>query len=119
MKLLAYLFLHGPQSGAEEAAAAAAAQLPPEPPAGESGACTVAVRFPDGSRRSRRFPGGAPLRALRAFCAAHSPEAAAGRPFALSESFPPGACGGGIQLVLLVVYPYNASSQVSFLILRV
>ena len=86
--------MRAPQGGGgEEAAAAAAARLPPEPPAGEQGACSVAVRFPDGSRHSRRFPGGAPaLRTLHDFCAAHSPEAAAGRAFALSESFP-GACG--------------------------
>ena len=79
-----------PQGSAEAAAAAAAARLPPEPPAG---GCMVAVRFPDGDRRSRRFPGGAPLGTLRDFCAAHSPEAAAGRAFALSESFPGACCG--------------------------
>jgi hypothetical protein len=75
------------QSG-PEAALAAAARLPPEPEPGEPGACPLAVRFPDGQRRARVFPGAANIGALRDFCVAHSPEAAAGRAFALSEPIP-------------------------------
>lgn len=69
----------------EAAAKEAAASLPPEP---AMGGCSIAVRFPDGLRRQRRFPGDAPLATVAAFCVASNEEAAGGRPFALSESFP-------------------------------
>ena len=66
----------------------AAASLPPEPAAGDAGACSIAVRFPDGQRRQRRYPKDAPLSAVAAFCLASGEEAAGGRPFALTETFP-------------------------------
>ena len=66
----------------------AGASLPPEPAAGNAGACSIAVRFPDGQRRQRCYPKDAPLSAVAAFCVASSEEAAAGRPFALTETFP-------------------------------
>lgn len=62
--------------------------LPPEPAAGDAGACSVAVRFPDGQRRQRRFPRQAPISAVAAFCRVSSEEAATGRPFVLTEPFP-------------------------------
>ena len=46
------------------------------------------VRFPDGQRRQRRYPKDAPLSAVAAFCLASGEEAAGGRPFALTETFP-------------------------------
>ena len=55
---------------------AAAASLPPEPAAGDATGCSIAVRFPDGQRRQRRF------------CLVSNEEAAAGQPFVLTESFP-------------------------------
>lgn len=76
------------RQSAAEVAREAEQQLPPEPGVGDAGGCSVAVRFPDGQRRQRRFPRAAPLEAVRAFCLVHSPDAAAGRPFALSESMP-------------------------------
>ena len=66
----------------------AAASLPPEPAAGNAGACSIAVRFPDGQRRQRRYPQDAPISAVAAFCRASNQEAAGGRPFALTETFP-------------------------------
>ena len=69
----------------------AAKSLPPEPAAGDAGGCNIAVRFPDGQRRQRRYPEDAPISAVAAFCAASNEEAAGGRPFALTESFP-GRC---------------------------
>ena len=73
---------------AAEVAKEAEEQLPPEPGAGDAAGCGVLVRFPDGQRRQRRFPRNATLEVLRAFCLVQSEEAAAGRPFALSESMP-------------------------------
>ncbi len=67
---------------------AAAASLPPEPAAGDADGCSIAVRFPDGQRRQRRFPRQALISAVAAFCRVSSPEAAAGRPFVLTEPFP-------------------------------
>ncbi len=71
---------------AEEVAAAAAARLPAEPAGG--GGARVALRLPGGGRSVRRFPPGAPLRALRDWCLSLEAEAAAGRPFALAEAAP-------------------------------
>ena len=70
---------------------AAAESLPPEPAAGDAGACNIAVRFPDGQRRQRRYPKDAPISAVAAFCVASNEEAAVGRSFALTESFPGGS----------------------------
>ena len=67
---------------------AAAASLPPEPAAGDATGCSIAVRFPDGQRRQRRFPRQAAISAVAAFCLVSNEEAAAGRPFVLTESFP-------------------------------
>lgn len=66
----------------------AADQLPPEPGVGDPAGCNMAVRFPDGQRRQRRFPRSARIAAVRAFCLAHSEDAAAGRAFTLAQSFP-------------------------------
>lgn len=66
-------------------------QLPPEPGLGTPSGCNMAVRFPDGQRRQRRFPRSATLSAVCAFCLAHCEEAAAGRKFTLAQSFP-GVC---------------------------
>ncbi|GAB4816470.1 hypothetical protein N2152v2_003516 [Parachlorella kessleri] len=69
-----------------QVAAEAAARLPPEP-AGAEG-CRIAVRFPDGKRGQRRFPRSAPLAAVHDYCLSQVEEAAAGRPFSLSQGFP-------------------------------
>ncbi|KAK9821335.1 hypothetical protein WJX81_007084 [Elliptochloris bilobata] len=73
---------------AEEVAAEAEAAMPQEPAEGDPGACVLAVRFPDGSRALHRFPRNAPLAAVRSLCVARQPEAARGRPFALSMGVP-------------------------------
>jgi hypothetical protein len=73
---------------AADVVAEAEEQLPPEPGAGDPSGCNVAVRFPDGQRRQRRFPRSAPVSAVRTFCLVGCAEAAAGRPFALAQSFP-------------------------------
>lgn len=73
----------------EQVAADALARLPPEPAAGAPGGCRVAVRLPDGARVARLFDGARDtIAALRDLCLAHCPEAAGGRPFALSEALP-------------------------------
>ena len=77
---------------AAEVAKDAEQKLPPERGAEDATGCGVLVRFPDGQRRQRRFPRSATLDVLRAFCLVHSEEAAAGRPFALSESMPGTPC---------------------------
>ncbi len=65
----------------------AEAALPPEPEDGPD-ACPVAFRMPDGSRQQRRFLKTSPAAELFAFCAAKLPEAAAGRAFSLSGTYP-------------------------------
>ena len=77
---------------AAEVAKEAEQKLPPERGAEDEAGCSVLVRFPDGQRRQRRFPRSAMLDVLRAFCLVHSEEAAAGRPFVLSESMPGTPC---------------------------
>ena len=67
----------------EDRAAQAEAALPAEPPVDDPTGCSVAVRLPDGSRVTRRFPRSAPLAALYDFCVSRCGEAATGRPFSL------------------------------------
>lgn len=61
--------------------------LPDEPEPG-AGATRVALRLPDGRRLQRRFLKADPVKYLRAFCCQSLEEAAMGRPFKLSLSFP-------------------------------
>lgn len=49
---------------------------------------SAAVRFPDGGRQQRRFPRNSPLSCVHDWCLTVSMEAAAGRPFFLSEAVP-------------------------------
>ncbi|EFJ41718.1 hypothetical protein VOLCADRAFT_98325 [Volvox carteri f. nagariensis] len=74
----------------EEVAAEALARVPPEPPAGDSEACRVALRMPDGSRVTRSFRRTDTVRALFDLCVAHVPEAAAGRSLVITLAAPPG-----------------------------
>lgn len=76
-------------------AEAARASLPEEPSAGE-GACTVALRLPDGARTSRRFCRLEPAATLRTWVLATVPAAAAGRRFRLAQ---PGPLGGPATLL--------------------
>ncbi|CAL5224689.1 g7413 [Coccomyxa viridis] len=86
--------VHLSSAGAEEAKPSekvpepAAVSLPPEPAAGDPSGCNIAVRFPDGQRRQRRFPREAPISVVVAFCHVSNEEAAAGRSFTLAQPFP-------------------------------
>ncbi|CAI6000189.1 unnamed protein product [Closterium sp. NIES-64] len=63
-------------------------ELPEEPAVGTPASCRIAIRCPDGSRLQRRFLSSHSLQLLRAWCRQQVPEAAAGRPFRLSQALP-------------------------------
>jgi len=48
----------------------------------------AAIRFPDGTRRQRRFPRSSELGVLRTWCIANDSAAAAGSPFTLAPAAP-------------------------------
>ncbi|CAI7870867.1 unnamed protein product, partial [Closterium sp. NIES-53] len=63
-------------------------ELPEEPAVGTPASCRIAIRCPDGTRLQRRFVSSHSLQLLRAWCRQQVPEAAAGRPFRLSQALP-------------------------------
>ncbi|CAI5517515.1 unnamed protein product [Closterium sp. Naga37s-1] len=70
------------------AAAEEEVELPEEPAVGTPASCRIAIRCPDGTRLQRRFLSSHSLQLLRAWCRQQVPEAAAGRPFRLSQALP-------------------------------
>ena len=56
----------------ESRLAALAAAVPPEPSPGAKDVCTLQLRWPDGSRTTRRFAGDTPLRVVHDFALAQN-----------------------------------------------
>jgi uncharacterized iron-regulated membrane protein len=75
------------QAADAEAEAALAASVPPEPPAGSPGVCTLALRWSDGSRTDRRFAASERIGTVLAFVESQNRHSASER-VALYASFP-------------------------------